>query len=103
MFGATRDCMWWLELHPLSASRTRLIVGSSFPKKTVARDDFAEIVQRYYKRWDLSIPEDNDISNLQQRGLASPFARQGRLTHLEPLVHVFGNWVLDRVLDGPRG
>jgi phenylpropionate dioxygenase-like ring-hydroxylating dioxygenase large terminal subunit len=104
MFGATRDCMWWLELHPLSASRTRLIVGSSFPRMTVERTDFAEIVHRYYKRWDLSIPEDNDISNLQQRGLASPFARPGRLTHLEPLVHDFANWVLDRVLDSaPAG
>jgi choline monooxygenase len=101
MFGATRDCMWWLELHPVSASRTKLIVGSSFPKKTVQRNDFSEIVQRYYKRWDTSIPEDNDISNLQQKGLGSPLARPGRLTHLEPLVHDLANWVLDRVLDDP--
>jgi hypothetical protein len=86
----------------LSASRTRLIVGSSFPRKTVERADFAEVVERYYKRWDISIPEDNDISKLQQRGLDSPFARPGRLTHLEPLVHDLANWVLDRVLDeGP--
>jgi phenylpropionate dioxygenase-like ring-hydroxylating dioxygenase large terminal subunit len=99
MFGATRDCMWWLELHPLSASETRLIVGSCFPKATVARPDFEEVVQRYYKRWDISIPEDNDISDIQQRGLSSPFARPGRLTHLEPLVHDHANWVLDRVLD----
>jgi phenylpropionate dioxygenase-like ring-hydroxylating dioxygenase large terminal subunit len=99
MFGATRDCMWWLELHPLSASETRLIVGSCFPKSTAARPDFEEVVQRYYKRWDISIPEDNDISDIQQRGLSSPFARPGRLTHLEPLVHDLANWVLDRVLD----
>ncbi len=103
MFGATRDCMWWLELHPLSASRTKLIVGSSFPKRTVQRNDFSEIVQRYYKRWDISIPEDNEISKLQQKGLSSPFARPGRLTHLEPLVHDLANWVLDRVLDDPAG
>lgn len=100
MFGATRDCMWWLELHPLSASQTRLIVGSAFPKKTVARNDFPEVVERYYRRWDISIPEDNVISNLQQKGLSSPFARPGRLTHLEPLVHDLANWVLDRVVDG---
>jgi phenylpropionate dioxygenase-like ring-hydroxylating dioxygenase large terminal subunit len=98
MFGATKDCMWWLEMHPLSVSQTRLIVGSCFPKSTVARPDFEEVVQRYYKRWDISIPEDNDISAIQQRGLASPLARPGRLTYLEPLVHDLGNWVLDRVL-----
>lgn len=100
MFGATRDCMWWLELHPISASSTKLIVGSSFPKATVERPDFGEVVERYYKRWDISIPEDNAISDLQQRGLSSPFCRPGRLTHLEPLVHDLANWVLDRVLDG---
>jgi choline monooxygenase len=98
MFGCTYDCMWWLELHPMGPDRTKLIVGSSFPRSVAERPDFEEVVQRYYKRWDISIPEDNDISELQQRGLASPFAKSGRLSHPEPLVHTFGNWVLDRVL-----
>jgi phenylpropionate dioxygenase-like ring-hydroxylating dioxygenase large terminal subunit len=98
MFGSTIDCMWWLELQPLSASRTRLIVGSCFPRTTAARPDFDEIVQRYYKRWDLSIPEDNEISERQQEGVSSPFSKPGRLSHAEPLVHVFNNWVLDHVL-----
>jgi phenylpropionate dioxygenase-like ring-hydroxylating dioxygenase large terminal subunit len=98
MFGCTTDCMWWLELHPLSAARTRLIVGSCFPREVTRRSDFDEVVQRYYKRWDISIPEDNEISERQQIGLASPFSRPGRLSHAEPLVHVFNNWVLDRVL-----
>lgn len=98
MFGCTTDCMWWLELHPLSASRTRLIVGSCFPREITRRSDFEEVVQRYYKRWDISIPEDNEISARQQIGLSSPFSRPGRLSHAEPLVHVFNNWVLDRVL-----
>jgi len=98
MFGCTYDCMWWLELHPLGPEKTKLIVGSSFPRSTVARPDFEEVVQRYYKRWDISIPEDNHISELQQRGLSSPFAKPGRLAQIEPLVHTFGNWVLDHVL-----
>lgn len=101
MFGSTIDCMWWLELQPLSASRTKLVVGSCFPTEVTARADFEAVVQRYYKRWDLSIPEDNAISALQQIGLASPFSKPGRLSHAEPLVHVFNNWVLDRVL-GPH-
>lgn len=98
MFGCTYDCMWWLELHPMGPDKTKLIVGSSFPKAVTERPDFAEVVQRYYKRWDISIPEDNGISELQQRGLASPLARPGRLADAEPLVHTFANWVLDRVL-----
>ena len=82
----------------MGPEKTRLIVGSSFPRTVTERADFEEVVQRYYKRWDISIPEDNAISELQQRGLASPFARPGRLSYAEPLVHTFGNWVLDRVL-----
>jgi hypothetical protein len=100
MFGATTDCMWWLELQPLSASKTKLIVGSCFPKDVTERPDFEEVVLRYYKRWDISIPEDNDISALQQIGLSSPLCKPGRLSYAEPLVHVFNNWVLDRVLGG---
>jgi phenylpropionate dioxygenase-like ring-hydroxylating dioxygenase large terminal subunit len=98
MFGCTYDCMWWLELHPMGPEKTKLIVGSCFPRSSAARPDFEEVVQRYYRRWDISIPEDNHISELQQRGLSSPLARQGRLAHAEPLVHTFGNWVLDHVL-----
>ncbi|MBM3572781.1 MAG: aromatic ring-hydroxylating dioxygenase subunit alpha [Alphaproteobacteria bacterium] len=98
MFGLTRDCMWWLELHPLAPGRTRLTVGSCFPKTTIARPDFGEIVQRYFKRWDKSIPEDNEISQLQHKGLESPLPQPGRLAPDEPVVHVFDNWVLDRVL-----
>jgi hypothetical protein len=98
MFGCTVDCMWWLELHPITPSRTRLIVGSCFPDDVIARQDFDEIVQRYFKRWDISIPEDNGISALQQLGLSSPYSKPGRLSHAEPLVHVFNNWVLDRVI-----
>ena len=63
----------------------------------IDRSDEEEIL---LKRWDISIPEDNEISALQQIGLSSPFSKPGRLSHAEPLVHVFNNWVLDRVL-GP--
>jgi len=98
MFGCTIDCMWWLELHPQGPLRTKLIVGSCFPRKTTEREDFETLVGNYYKRWDISIPEDNVASELQQKGLMSPFYRPGRYSHLEPLVHTFGNWVIDHVV-----
>ncbi|MEM7124231.1 MAG: aromatic ring-hydroxylating dioxygenase subunit alpha [Pseudomonadota bacterium] len=98
MFGLTYDCMWWLELHPISAGRTKLIVGSCFPTQTVARDDFDELVNNYYERWNKSIIEDNEISDLQQIGITSPFVKPGRFSYMEPLVHTIDNWVLDRVL-----
>jgi len=100
MLGITYDCMWWLELHPQGPLRTKLIVGSCFPETTVARPDFDELIGNYYGRWDKSIKEDNDVSEIQQAGIASPFARPGRFSFMEPLVHTIDNWVLDRVI-GP--
>jgi phenylpropionate dioxygenase-like ring-hydroxylating dioxygenase large terminal subunit len=99
MFGCTIDCMWWLEIHPQGPQRMKLIVGSCFPEASVARDDFDTVVERYYRRWNISIDEDNQISELQQKGVSSPLAEPGRLSHMEPLVHSIANWVVDRVLD----
>ena len=73
---------------------------SAIPKSTVERPNFDEVVQKYYHRWDKSIPEDNWISEVQQAGLTSPFSRTSRISHNEILVHKIANWVLDRVLDG---
>ena len=98
MFCCTTDCMWYLEVHPLGPTRMKLIHGAVFPKVTAERDDFDEVVQKYYHRWDVTAVEDNDISETQQKGIESPLARPGRLSHMEPLVHTIGNWVLDRVL-----
>jgi choline monooxygenase len=98
-FATTQDCMWWLQEFPLGPGRTKVSVGSCFPRATVARADFDEKVRKYYKRWDKSLPEDNAISERQQAGLATSFALPGRLSVHEPAVHRIANWVLDRVLD----
>jgi phenylpropionate dioxygenase-like ring-hydroxylating dioxygenase large terminal subunit len=98
-FGLTGDCAWWMECIPKGPQRTQVIVGACFPKTTVARSDFAELVQLYYKRWDTSHPEDNVICEQQQRGLASLMAVPGRLCERENGVNVINKWVLDRVLD----
>lgn len=98
-FATTQDCMWWLQTLPQGPDRTRVVAGSCFPRSTAARPDFAEVVQRYYRRWDKSLPEDNAISERQQAGLTSMFAAPGRLSVHEPVVHSMANWVLDRVLD----
>ncbi|MBM3523139.1 MAG: aromatic ring-hydroxylating dioxygenase subunit alpha [Alphaproteobacteria bacterium] len=97
-FAATKDCVIWLEIHPLAVDRTRLVLSVMFPEETVARPDFDEVVERYYRRLDKSAPEDFAIAEVQQKGLASPLARAGRLSTEEPLVHHIANWVLDRVL-----
>ena len=98
MLGCTVDCMWYLEIHPISAAKMKLLVGSCFPKKTTERADFERIAQNYYKRWDMTTKEDLDISVVQQEGVSTPFSVPGRLSEHEPLVHAIDNWVLDYVL-----
>ncbi len=97
--GATHDCMWWLHEVPQGPARTRLEVGSCFPRGTVARPDFETEVEKYYRRWDKSVPEDNAISEEQQAGVESAFSVPGRLSWHEPVVHAIANWVLDRTID----
>jgi choline monooxygenase len=98
--ACTNDCAWYLELHPLGPTRTRLIHGALFPKDRLTRNDFEDVAKNYYKRWDITIEEDIVASERQQRGLDSPFAKPGRFSYREPLVHEIDNWILDRVLDG---
>jgi hypothetical protein len=62
------------------------------------RPDFHELVKHYYKRWDITIEEDNAICEMQQRGVSSRFATPGRFCFRERVVHQIDNWVLDRVL-----
>ena len=95
----TTDCFWYVELHPQGPGSTTVSVGTCFPKETVARPDFDEKVQYYYKRWRKSVGEDNNISTIQQEGLASPFVTPGRLSRLEPLVRDLGEWWIDWVID----
>jgi choline monooxygenase len=99
MFATTQDCMWWLQEFPQSPDRTKVVIGSCFPRETTLRPDFAEKVAKYYRRWDKSLPEDNAISEMQQAGLASAFSRPGRFSWHEPVVHRIALWALDRVLD----
>ena len=98
--AATIDTLWYLELHPHGPDRTTLVHGACFPRAVVERPDFEVVVKNYYKRWDITIEEDNAICEMQQRGLASRINGRGRFCHRERVVHQIDNWVLDRVL-GP--
>ena len=96
-FAITFDCMWWIQAIPKTAETCEIIIGSCFPKETIARPDFDEIVGDYYRRWDKALPEDNDISEEQQIGLGSKFSKIGRFSWREPVVHLMDNWILDEI------
>ena len=83
---------------PTRPATSRLTVSSLFPKATVARNDFEEIAKNYYRRNDIVVKEDVDISLRQAAGIASPFARMVTLQKLEKPLNQIANWILDRVI-----
>jgi phenylpropionate dioxygenase-like ring-hydroxylating dioxygenase large terminal subunit len=99
VIGADLDCMWFKQMAPDGPHAVQYSAGFCFPKASVERADFEQIVPNYHKRFDLVISEDNGISELQLQGLLNPFSRPGRFSSMEPLVHTIDNWVLDRVLE----
>ncbi|MGQ0675280.1 MAG: aromatic ring-hydroxylating oxygenase subunit alpha [Rhodospirillales bacterium] len=98
-FACTQDCMWWLDFQPKAPDRTRVSVGFAFPRATMALAQFPEAVKAYYRRWEISIGEDNAIGERQQKGMRADARPPGRLSWKERHVHKLMNWVLDRVLD----
>ena len=97
--SCTTDCAWYLNVNPVAVDRITLEQGALFPRETVARSDFAEVAPKYFRRFDMTQAEDNEICELQHRGLSSPLSRAGRYSTKEALVHQTVNWILDRVLD----
>ncbi|MFO1170986.1 MAG: aromatic ring-hydroxylating dioxygenase subunit alpha [Hyphomicrobiaceae bacterium] len=85
---------------PISAGKSRLTVSSLFPKSYFQRPDFERLSANYYRRNELVVAEDKDVSLRQYAGLQSPYARIARLCADETMVHDFANWIVDRVV-GP--
>jgi phenylpropionate dioxygenase-like ring-hydroxylating dioxygenase large terminal subunit len=101
MLALANDAAWSLVCDPLGPEETRVNATYCFPKSRLAHPDFAAIAEKYYKRVDITLPEDNQICELQQIGLRSPLQRPGRFSHKEKIVHALDNWILDRVLENP--
>lgn len=98
MLALTIDTMWSFQCLPMGPEQTRIVHTSMFPRSRVAQPDFEEVAQRYYKRQDRVVAEDNAISVQQQRGLRAGPVHPGRFAAKERIVHALDNWVLDRVL-----
>jgi choline monooxygenase len=97
--STTIDCAWYIIVHPVAVDRCRVEQGAMFPQAVFHRDDCHELLPRYLARFDMTQAEDNEICELQHRGVLSPEYRQGRYSARERLVHRTVNWILDRVLD----
>ena len=97
-FAASSEAIWVYEVSPLAPDRTWVGMTCAFPQGTFEVEDFAERSAAYFERLDVAIAEDIAVLELQQQGLASPFARPGRFSHLEPNVARFERWLAERCM-----
>jgi choline monooxygenase len=98
MLTVANDAALALRCEPLSATTSRLTISSLFPKSAVASSDFQELSKNYYRRNEIVVGEDVAISEKQQAGITSPFARMAQLCSTETALNEIANWVLDRVI-----
>lgn len=91
-FAAGSDMVWVYDVLPLAPDRIRVGMTACFPVETSGHPDFETRVVHYYERLDQAIAEDIPLLERQQSGLASPFAKPGRFSHLEPSVANFACW-----------
>ena len=92
------DVMWLMEVYPNGPGHIRVAQVGCFPPSALARPDFEAVSARYIKRWELTLAEDIAQIELQQRGLASPLARPGRVCHVEDKLQIFRRMVVERVI-----
>lgn len=102
-FAVAQDCMWWLNVTPISADRTLLEVGGCFPADAVGAPGFDEKAAPYYDRWEKVAREDVGILERQQRALASAKYVPGRLSWREDAVQAVSMWVVDQLQTATAG
>ncbi|MGE5615705.1 MAG: aromatic ring-hydroxylating oxygenase subunit alpha [Bacillota bacterium] len=97
----TSSYMKFRQYLPEGPQKLRLYENWAFPKSTVARSDFGDIVgPAYYEKYSQIVLEDLGINPNVQKGMASGAYRPGRYSLEEYIVHRIANRVLDRVI-GP--
>lgn len=87
---------------PISAKKSRLTVSSLFPKSYFERGDFERLTQNYYRRNEIVVGEDKEITLRQYAGIQSPYARIARLCGDETSLNSLANWIIDQVVT-PEG
>ena len=99
MVGCDLDSIWYKQMIPEGPDKVRNIATFCFHKEICDRPDFDKIAPNYIDRFVTVVEEDNAAMTQQFAGLTSPFAKPGRFSDREILVHRIDNWVLDQVLD----
>ena len=74
-------------------------MGFCFPEESTKQFNFERVLQKYLKRWEIAVQEDNAISLNQQRGVRSMFRVPGRFSQLEFATHNMNNWLIGKMVN----
>lgn len=97
----TSSYMKFRQYLPEGPEKLRLYENWTFPRATVERADFGDVVgPAYYEKYSQIVREDLGINPNVQRAMRSGAYRPGRYSLEEHIVHRIANRVLDRVV-GP--
>ena len=97
MIGCDVDSIWYKQMIPEGPGKVRNIATYCFHKEIIERPDYEQVSPNYFRRYRKVVTEDNAAMERQQAGLVSPFAKPGRFSDPEVLVHRIDNWVLDQI------
>ena len=102
-FAANTDALWVYEAYPLAPDRCKVVQSACFAPETLDLPGAEARVAAYHARLDAALAEDVPALENQQRGLASPAAKQGRFQPLlEPNVASFAHWYAGRMMEHGR-
>ncbi|MFZ5708814.1 MAG: aromatic ring-hydroxylating oxygenase subunit alpha [Pseudomonadota bacterium] len=96
-FAVAQDCMWWLNVTPVSESRSLLEVGGCFPESCLSLPDFDRHRRLYEERWEAVAREDMGVLENQQKALSSALFRPGPLSGRDDMVQAVGRRTVERL------
>jgi phenylpropionate dioxygenase-like ring-hydroxylating dioxygenase large terminal subunit len=94
-FAVSQDCMWWLNVTPVSESRSILEVGGCFPESYLKLPDFDHHRRLYEDRWEKVAREDMGVLENQQKALGSALFRPGPLSGRDDMVQAVGRRTIE--------
>jgi phenylpropionate dioxygenase-like ring-hydroxylating dioxygenase large terminal subunit len=96
-FAVSQDCMWWLNVTPVSESRSVLEVGGCFPESHLGLPGFDHHRGLYEDRWEKVAREDMGVLENQQKALGSALFRPGPLSGRDDMVQSVGRRTVERL------
>ena len=90
------DSVVYFVMLPIGVDKVQVICDWAFPKKTVERDDFADIAKAAYDGVDGFNQQDVEVLDRTFQGYKSRIFEPGRFSQHEPIPHRFARYVLSR-------